>query len=101
MNIAANNYMLDGGTYMAVDGGFYSDKVTGVQKFKNIYDNKLPTFAVVDAFVGTQFDMGPLNTTMSLQLLNVMDTYYLSWADRNGVVPGPTRAIRFNLNVGI
>jgi outer membrane receptor protein involved in Fe transport len=100
-NIAANNYMLDGGTYMAVDGDFYFDQATGKQKFRSVYDNKLPAYAVIDAYIGGQFDLGPLNTTISMQVLNLLDTEYLAWADRNGVVPGPTRAVRLNLNVGI
>jgi len=100
-NLAANNYMLDGATYMAVDGGFWFDAAAGKQKFASIYDNRLPSYAVFDAFVGGQFDVGPFNTTMSLQVLNLFDTEYLAWADRNGVVPGPTRTIRFNLGVAL
>jgi outer membrane receptor protein involved in Fe transport len=48
--------------------------------------------------MGYTFDVVGLNTTISMQLLNVLDKQYLADADRSGVIPGLGRAIRLNLN---
>jgi hypothetical protein len=101
VNYAANNFPLDGGTYMAVDGSVYYDTWNSKYKFAAMYDNKLPAYAVASGYVGRQFMMGPINTTVSLQVLNLTDNYFLADADRNGVVPGLTRSMRFNLSLGM
>jgi hypothetical protein len=90
----ARLYMLDGGTYMRTDGNF----TTGWMVFQSIFDNKLPVYSIVNLNMGYTFDVVGLNTTISMQLLNVLDKQYLADADRSGVIPGLGRAIRLNLN---
>jgi outer membrane receptor protein involved in Fe transport len=51
--------------------------------------------------VGARLNFGMIKGTASVQVLNLFDTEYLEDADRFGVIPGLTRAIRFNVGLGI
>lgn len=90
----ARLFMQDGGTYMRTDGFF----APGTMVFTSKFDNKLPTYYILNLNLGYNFDLEGLNTTLSMQVLNVFDREYLVDADRSGVIPGIGRAVRFNVN---
>jgi outer membrane receptor protein involved in Fe transport len=89
----ARLYMQDGGTYMRTDGYFTAGSMVFVSKF----DNKLPVYSTINLNAGYNFDLYGLNTTISAQVLNLLDREYLVDADRSGVIPGLGRAVRMNL----
>ena len=95
---AARNLPLDGGSYLAVDGGYAF--VNNKRLFDPKFDNQLPAYAVVNVNLGTTFDFAGLHNTASIQVLNLLDSEFLADADRNGVYPGLGRAFRFNLSSG-
>ena len=99
VNHFARQIALDGGTYMAVDGGFaFVNSTTRI--FDPIFDRALPAYTFVNANIGTSFDLFGARATASVQVLNVFDAEYIADADRNGVYPGIGRAFRFNLFAG-
>lgn len=100
MNVShfARQFALDGGSYMAVDGGFAF--VNGVRIFDAKFDRALPAYTFVNANFGTSFELFGASATASVQVLNVLDAEYIADADRNGVYPGLGRALRFNLFAG-
>jgi outer membrane receptor for Fe3+-dicitrate len=95
----ARQYVLDGGSYLAVDGGFTFNGSDFV--FEPVFDRVLPNRAVVSANFGTRFLVAGINAAASLQVLNLFDVEYLEDADRFGVIPGLTRTARLNLSAGI
>jgi hypothetical protein len=105
VNHLARQFVLDGGSYMATDGGFWYDAAanggTGATKFDSRYSNTLPTSWVASFNVGTRFTVSGVHTTASVQVINLLDTQFLVDGDRNGVIPGPTRALRFNLSASL
>jgi iron complex outermembrane recepter protein len=90
----ARMFMQDGGTYMRTDGYF----TPGSMVFQSKFDNKLPVYSIVNLNMGYTFDFVGLNTTISMQVLNLLYKDYLVDADRSGVIPGLGRAFRLNLN---
>jgi outer membrane receptor protein involved in Fe transport len=99
INYFARQLLLDGGSYMAVDGGFAFDGANRL--FVPIFDRSLPNRAVVNANCGTRFDLFGLKAAASVQILNVLNTEYLEDVDRFGVLPGLSRAVRLNLMAGV
>ena len=89
---------LDGGSYMATDGGWAF--TNGVRKFEARFDTKLPAYTVVNLNMGTSFDLFGLQTVASVQVLNALDSEFFADADRSGVIPGIGRAFRLNLTTG-
>lgn len=89
---------LDGGSYMATDGGWAF--TNGVRKFEARFDTKLPAYTVVNLNMGTSFDLFGLQTMASVQVLNALDNEFFADADRSGVIPGIGRAFRLNLTTG-
>ena len=89
---------LDGGSHMAVDGGWAF--VNGRRIFDPKFDTKLPAYTVVNLNVGTSFDLLGMRTMASLQVLNALDNEFFADADRSGVIPGIGRAYRINLSAG-
>ena len=98
VNHFARLVALDGGSYMAVDGGWAF--VNGARVFDAKYDTKLPSYTTVNLNLGTHFNVLGLQTTASVQVLNALDNEFFADADRSGVIPGIGRAIRFNLSTG-
>jgi outer membrane receptor for Fe3+-dicitrate len=92
----AKHFALDGGTYLATDGS-YTTQTT----YSAVYRNRLPERWVWNFNVGARLNFGMIKGTASVQVLNLFDTEYLEDADRFGVIPGLTRAIRFNVGLGI
>jgi outer membrane receptor protein involved in Fe transport len=99
MNYYARDYILSGGTYMAVDGEF-STNDAGQEIFKAVYDNQLPSRALFDCGVGYRFKLAGIRGNLSAQVLNILNTEFLAVADSYGVAPGMLRAFRLNLNIG-
>jgi len=98
----ARDYLLDGGTYAAVDGS-YIGTINGKDLFQSIYKNQLPSRGIFDFNTGYNFNLGkklPLKGTITLQVLNIFDTEYFSAADRSGVIPGVKRSYRANISLG-
>jgi outer membrane receptor protein involved in Fe transport len=98
----ARDYLLDGGTFAAVDGS-YIGTVNGKDLFKSIYKDQLPSRGIFDFNTGYNFNLGkklPLKGTITLQVLNIFDTEYFSAADRSGVIPGVKRSYRANISLG-
>jgi outer membrane receptor protein involved in Fe transport len=96
----AQQFVLDGGTYMATDG-YFTGNLGVMNTFVSSYAQKLPPRSVFNFNLGARFKMGVLRGNASLQVLNAFDNQYLEDADRNGVYPGIGRALRFNLGIGI
>ena len=69
--------------------------------YSAIYRNRLPERWVWNFNVGARLNFGMIKGTASIQVLNLFDNEYLEDADRFGVIPGLTRAIRFNMGLGI
>ncbi len=90
---------LDGGSFMAVDGGWVI--VNAKRKFDAKFDTKLPAYTMVDFNAGMNFSLFGLTNTASVQVLNVLDNEFFANADRSGVIPGIGRAFRFNLSTGL
>jgi outer membrane receptor protein involved in Fe transport len=99
LNYFARNYVLDGGTFIAVDGEF-GPTINGQNTFRPVYDNTLPQFATVSANVGARFVLGQVNAQASLQAINLLDKEHLVDGNRSGVTPGPAQTWRFNLSAG-
>ncbi len=90
------HFALDGGTYLATDGSY-----TNPTTYSAVYRNRLPERWVWNFNVGARLNFGMVKGTASIQVLNLFDHEYLEDADRFGVIPGLTRAIRFNIGLGI
>ena len=99
INYFARHYLLDGGSYLAVDGGFAFDGTNRL--FVPVYDQRLPNRTVVNANLGTRFTLVGLRVGTSLQVLNLLNTDFLEDADRYGVIPGLLRTIRINVMAGL
>ena len=98
VNYCARIIALDGGSYLATDGGWAF--VGGKRVFDPKFDSKLPAFTVVNLNVGTSFNLLDLRTMASIQVLNALDNEFFADADRYGVIPGLGRAFRLNLSAG-
>jgi len=97
------DYILDGGSYLAVNGNWIGLDSKGRELFQSEFDNQLPTRILFDLNLGYNFNFGkqlPLRGTITGQILNIFDTEYLASADRFGVIPGMKRAFRLNLSLG-
>ena len=99
----ARDYMLDGDTYAAIDGEWVGTDTKGRDLFKSEFDNQLPSRGILDFNVGYNFNFGkqlPLKGVVSFQVLNILDTDFLSSSDRFGVIPGLKRTFRGTLSIG-
>lgn len=94
-----NNYALDGGSYVVVDGSF--DASTPLAKFVPKYDNKLPSATVFDIQAGLYYQIAQAKVRVSAQVQNVFGTEFLVSANRSGVLPGIQRTFSLNMAVGI
>ena len=99
VNYFARNYVLDGGTFIAVDG-YYNPTINGKISFNPVYDNTLPQFATMSANVGARFVLAQVNMQASVQAINLLDKDNLVDGNRSGVTPGPGQTWRFNLSAG-
>jgi len=99
LNYFARNYVLDGGSYLAVDG-FFAYNNAGLNAFFPRFDNTLPSFATVSGNIGAWFVIGDINAQASIQAINILDKENLVSADRFGVIPGPSQTWRFNISAG-
>jgi outer membrane receptor protein involved in Fe transport len=99
MNYFTRDYLLDGETYMAVDGEFYTNEVDA-ECFKSVYENQLPSRALFDFGVGYRFNFSGVRGNVSAQVLNIFDTKFLASSDSYGVIPGMLRSFRLNLSIG-
>ena len=95
----ARQYVYDGGYYLATNG-YFAFNSTGKRVFVSTFDNTLPKTAILNVDFGVRFNVFGLNTTASVQVLNLFDKDYLVNADNNGVIPGEGQALRFNLYTG-
>ena len=103
MSMFAKDYILDGGSYMAVKGDFVGVDYKSRQLFQSEFSDQLPSRFLFDANLGYNFDFGkklPLRGTIVFQVLNIFDTDYLASADRFGVIPGMKRSFRANVSLG-
>ncbi|MCB0721631.1 MAG: TonB-dependent receptor [Ignavibacteriae bacterium] len=105
-NIDLSNYsrniLLDGGTYMAVDGEFVGTNAAGQQLFQSEYSDQLPSATILDADVGYNFNFNKyLKGSITFQVLNIFDSEWLSSSDNFGVIPGLGRTFRGNLTIGL
>ena len=103
MSFFAKDYILDGGTYMAVKGDFMGLDSKKRELFRSEFDNQLPTRFLFDANFGFNFttSTSPIKGTIVFQVLNIFGTDYLASADRFGVIPGLQRTFRANLSLGL
>ncbi|MEW6509613.1 MAG: TonB-dependent receptor [Bacteroidota bacterium] len=99
LNYYARQWLLDGGTYLAVDG-YYAFTNAGKVQFFPTFDNKLPAYATLNANVGTRFTIAGISAQASVQAINILDKDHLVDADRFGVIPGPGQTWRFNIGAG-
>ncbi len=103
MSFFAKDYILDGGSYMAVKGDWVGTDYKNRELFQSEFDDQLPTRFLFDANFGYNFNFGkklPLKGTVVFQVLNIFDTEYFSSADRYGVIPGMKRSFRANISLG-
>ena len=96
----AQQFVLDGGTYMATDG-YFTGNLGVLNTFISSFAQKLPPRSVYNFNLGARFKLGALRGNASVQVLNAFDNQYLEDADRNGVYPGIGRAIRLNMGIGL
>ena len=61
----------------------------------------LPSRTIVDVSAAVNFRFGFLKGMFSVQVNNLFDVKHFVSADRYGLIPGPTRVIRANLNLSI
>jgi len=95
VNYYTRDFALDGETYVGVDGNFVGDN------FVYVFDNELPSRAIVDAQAAYRYDVMGLRGNVSVQVLNVFDKEYLADSDRFGVIPGILRSVRLNVSTGL
>jgi len=102
VNFFANNYLLDGSTYMATESEYVSKTTAGLEVWKSTYDNKLPSVATVDFYTGYNYQFAKwFKGVITFQVLNILNSEYFAAADRNGPIPGMLRTFRLNASLGL
>ncbi len=102
VNFYGRNYLLDGDSYLAVEGEYLGQNSAGKDLFKSTYDNQLPTATIFDAYAGYNYNLSKwFKGQISIQVLNLADTDWYAGADRFGIIPGLKRTLRLNLSAGL
>lgn len=102
VNFYGRNYLLDGDTYLGVEGEYIGQNSAGKDLFKTTYDNQLPTAVLLDAYAGYNYNLSKwFKGQVSVQVLNIADKEWYAGADRFGIIPGMKRTFRVNLSAGL
>lgn len=98
MQMLSNNVLLDGESYLGVDGSW---KTVGTKEvFTTVWDNVLPTLTTFDLSLGYKFTYSYFKGVATVQVNNLFDHEGFIAADRFGVIPESLRSVRLNVSLG-